>query len=104
MGNCHFDPYRRSCAGSKGPWLMGSPHTTDICGYCGEPIIQWNNTGNWEHLGSAEMDQTKSRAYLPNAKTADGPTLCSQPKRVQEVASVSGKTNANHRTAKKRGT
>ena len=37
---------------------MGSPHTIDVCGNCKEPIIQWNNTGAWEHLGSANMNQT----------------------------------------------
>lgn len=28
---------------------MGTPHTVDICKNCGEPIIQYNNTGAWKH-------------------------------------------------------
>jgi hypothetical protein len=29
--------------------IMGTPHTIDICKNCGEPVIQYNNTGAWKH-------------------------------------------------------
>jgi hypothetical protein len=80
--------------------LMGSPHTTDICDNCREPIIQWNNTGAWEHLGSARMDQTESRAYIANAKT-EGHLICANPRKKVEQDNTNGRTNANYRTAKK---
>jgi hypothetical protein len=28
---------------------VGTPHTIDICKNCGEPVIQYNNTGAWKH-------------------------------------------------------
>lgn len=79
---------------------MGNPHTTDICGNCREPIVQWNNTGAWEHLASATMDQTKSRAYVANAKS-EGATVCASPKKKIEQDTVASRTTANYRTAKK---
>lgn len=86
---------------------MGSPHTTDICGNCHEPVIQWNNTGAWEHLNSATMDQAQSRAYASGAKSLSGnanATLCVNPQLATEQASVAGRTAGNYRTAKKKGT
>ena len=79
---------------------MGSPHTIDVCGNCKEPIIQWNNTGAWEHLGSATMDQAQSRAYVPNAK-GEGHLVCAHPRLEVEQKTVSTRTTANYRTAKK---
>lgn len=80
---------------------MGTPHTTDICGNCRNPIIQWNNTGAWEHLGSANMDQAHSRANLTGAKNLNDATVCNSPKLLVEQQTVSGRTTANYRTAKK---
>jgi hypothetical protein len=80
---------------------MGSPHTTDICGNCGETIVQWNNTGAWEHLASARMDQTESRAYVTNAK-GEGHLICSHPRKLVEQNSVAARNTANYRTALKR--
>jgi len=79
---------------------MGSPNTIDVCGNCKEPIIQWNNTGNWEHLGSANMNQTESRAYVTNAK-GEGHLVCPHPRLLIEQSTVNGRTTANYRTAKK---
>lgn len=85
---------------------MGSPNTIDVCKNCKEPIIQWNNTGAWEHLNSADADQTKSRAYASGAKslnvgTPPAATICVNPRLATETASVAGRTNANYRTATK---
>lgn len=80
---------------------MGTPNTTDICDNCHEPIIQWNNIGNWEHLGSADANQAKSRAYVANASTGEAATICASPKKRHEQVTVSGRTTANYRTAKK---
>lgn len=80
---------------------MGSPHTIDVCGSCKEPIIQWNNTGAWEHLGSANyLNQTESRAYVANAKS-EGHLVCATPRLKIEQESVSSRTTGNYRTAKK---
>lgn len=79
---------------------MGQPHSVDICGNCRNPIIQWNNTGAWEHLASANMDQAQSRAYVNNAKH-EGATVCANPRLLIEQQTVSGRTTANYRTAKK---
>lgn len=82
---------------------MGSPHSTDICANCRNPIVQWNNTGAWEHLNSATMDQAKSRAYQTGSKSVDlsNGTVCNSPHRAVEQASKQGKTVANYRTAAK---
>lgn len=82
---------------------MGNPHTTDVCKNCKEPIVQWNNTGAWEHLGSATMDQALSRAYKTGAQSFNqsNATICNNPRLLVEQASVSGRTNANYRTATK---
>lgn len=79
---------------------MGQPHTTNICKNCGNPIVQWNNTGAWEHLNSGVLDQTQSRAYQSGAKSTNlnNATLCSNPRLVVEQQSVSGRTNT-YRTA-----
>ena len=83
---------------------MGSPHTIDVCKNCGEPVIQWNNTGSWEHLGSARMDQTESRAYHSGSKSVNlsNATLCATPRLAVEKSSIAGKTDANYRTATKK--
>ena len=83
---------------------MGTPHTINQCKNCGEPVIQWNNTGAWEHLNSATVDQNLSRAYASGAKslnagTPPAATICVNPRLATETASVSGRTNANYRTA-----
>lgn len=85
---------------------MGTPHTIDICGNCHEPVIQWNNTGAWEHLNSATMDQAQSRAYVSGAKsfTQTNGTVCPNPKLLIEQNSSPSRTTANYRTAKKKGT
>lgn len=79
---------------------MGSPHTVDICGNCREPIIQWNNTGAWEHLAAGTMDQAKSRAQVSNAK-GEGHLICATPKLLVEQNTVPSRNTANYRTAKK---
>lgn len=86
---------------------MGTPHTIDICGNCHEPVIQWNNTGAWEHLNSANMDQAQSRSYASGAKslavgTPGAATTCVNPKLKIEQDSVASRTTANYRTAKKK--
>jgi hypothetical protein len=83
---------------------MGSPNTIDVCKNCGNPVIQWNNTGAWEHLNSATMDQAQSRAYQNGAKSVNlaNATLCGTPRLVVEQNSVAGRTNANYRTATKK--
>jgi hypothetical protein len=83
---------------------MGSPHTIDVCKNCGEPVVQWNNTGSWEHLGSARMDQAESRAFRTGSKSHNqsNATLCNSPRLVVEQNSVAGRTNANYRTATKK--
>lgn len=80
---------------------MGTPHTVDVCANCREPIIQWDNTGAWEHLGSADANKDKSRAYLTGAKSGNPATICNSPKKKIEQDTVAGRTNANYRTAKK---
>ena len=82
---------------------MGSPHTIDICANCREPIIQWNNTGAWEHLASATMDQARSRAQQPGAKSRNlsNATICHSAERAKEVTNKSGKNDGNYRTATK---
>lgn len=79
---------------------MGSPHTIDVCGNCRNPIIQWNNTGPWEHLAAGTMDQAKSRAYVNNAKH-EGATICANPRLLVEQNSNPTRNTANYRTAKK---
>ena len=83
---------------------MGSPHTIDVCKNCGESVIQWNNTGAWEHLGSADFDQAKSRAYQSGAKSVNlsNGTLCHAPRLAVEKSSVASRTDANYRTATKK--
>ena len=82
---------------------MGVPHTIDVCARCGEPVIQWNNTGSWEHLASARMDQAESRAYVSGAKSnPEAATICVAPRLAVEKNSIAGKTDANHRTATKK--
>ena len=80
---------------------MGSPHSTDICANCREPIVQWNNTGAWEHLSSARMDQAESRAYHTGGKSSNlsNATICNNPRLLVEKNSIAGKTDANYRTA-----
>lgn len=80
---------------------MGNPHSIDVCDNCREPIIQWNNTGNWEHLGSGVLDQTISRAHVNGAKSGIPATICSSPKKLIEQNSVASRNDANYRTAKK---
>ena len=82
---------------------MGSPHTVDICANCREPIVQWNNTGAWEHLSSATMDQTKSRVQQRGSKSRNlnNGVLCHSAEKAKEVLNKSGKTDANWRTATK---
>lgn len=80
---------------------MGSPHTIDVCGNCKEPIIQWNNTGSWEHVGSANyLNQAESRAYVTNAK-GEGHLICASPFKKVEQDTVASRTTGNYRTAKK---
>lgn len=78
---------------------MGATHTIDVCKNCGDPVIQWNNTGAYEHLGSATMDQALSRKYHGGATNA---TICNNPRLLVEQNSVSTRTAANYRTATKR--
>ena len=80
---------------------MGTPNTINICKNCGEPIIQWNNTGAWEHLSSARQDQAESRAYHTGGKSSNlvNATLCNNPRLLVEKNSTSGRTDANYRTA-----
>lgn len=58
---------------------MGTPHTIDICKNCGEKVIQWNNTGSWEHLGGATLDQTHSRNMRTGTKNGIAATACILP-------------------------
>ncbi len=83
---------------------MGSPHTIDICKFCHNPVIQWNNTGSWEHLASANMDQAQSRAYQTGGKSTNlsNATLCNSPQIATVIANTAGKTNGNSRTATKK--
>lgn len=80
---------------------MGTPHTVDVCANCREPIVQWDNTGAWEHLGSATMDKDKSRAQRTGSKNGIAATICNSPKKKIEQDTVAGRTDANYRTAKK---
>lgn len=83
---------------------MATNHTIDVCKNCGEPVIQWNNTGNWEHLGSGQLDQNMSRAYQSGNKSVNlsNATLCHTPRLSIEKASVPTRTDANYRTATKK--
>lgn len=83
---------------------MGSPHTIDVCKNCGDPVIQWNNTGNWEHLGSATMDQAQSRAYQSGSSSNNyaNATICHHPRLAVEQNSVSTRNTANYRTVTKK--
>jgi hypothetical protein len=80
---------------------MGSPNTVTICANCRTPIIQWNNTGAWEHLNAATADQAKSRAYHTGGSSSNlsNATICNSPRLAVEQQSKSGKTVANYRTA-----
>ena len=69
---------------------MGTPDTYDICGVCGETIIQVNNTGSWLHVETSNRDPRS--------------TDCKSPFVRQTVASTQGQTTATHGRAKKRGT
>jgi hypothetical protein len=83
---------------------MGATHTIDVCKNCGEPVIQWNNTGNWEHLNSARLDQNESRTYHSGAGSINlsNATICNNPRLAVEKNSIAGKTDANYRTATKK--
>jgi hypothetical protein len=83
---------------------MAGNHTIDVCKYCGDPVIQWNNTGAYEHLNSARLDQAESRAYHSGAQSINlaNATLCNSPRLAVEKSSTSGKTDANSRTATKK--
>lgn len=82
---------------------MAANHTIDVCKNCGEPVIQWNNTGSWEHLGSATLDQAMSRAYQTGSKSVNlsNATICHTPRLVVEQNSVAGRT-VSYRTALKK--
>lgn len=83
---------------------MAANHTIDICKNCGDPVIQWNNTGSYEHLGSGTLDQVQSRAFQTGAKSLNlaNATLCHAPRLVTERNSISGRNDANTRTATKK--
>jgi hypothetical protein len=80
---------------------MGTPHTINVCKNCGEPVIQWNNTGPWEHLGSGTMDQAQSRTFVTGSKSHNqvNGSICNSPRLAAEKNSVAGRTDANYRTA-----
>lgn len=69
---------------------MGTPDTYDVCGVCGEAIIQVNNTGNWLHVETVNRDARSTDCKVAHVK--------------QNVASKSGQTTATHGRAKRRGT
>lgn len=55
---------------------MGVPDTIGQCKNCGEPVIQYNNTGAWRH-------------YPEHPLNSPG-TLCMMPNIIIEVATIPG--------------
>ena len=69
---------------------MGVPNTIDVCKNCGDPVIQYNNTGAWQHLVS----------HVKGTGIPD--TECVTPRLAVEQKSIAGKTVANYKTATKK--
>lgn len=50
---------------------MGVPNTVSICANCGEPVIQYNNTGAWKHYPEHPLNSPATDCMLPNVKALD---------------------------------
>lgn len=68
---------------------MGSPHTYDVCDFCGEAIVNLNNAGTLTHV---ETDAVKNG--IPA-------TDCKNPMVRNKALSRAGESIANHGRAKK---
>lgn len=50
---------------------MGTPHTIDQCVNCGEPVIQYNNTGSWKHYPEHPQITAATNCMLPHVAATD---------------------------------
>lgn len=50
---------------------MGSPNTVDQCVNCGEPVIQYNNTGAWKHYPEHPLNNAATNCMLPFVLATD---------------------------------
>lgn len=50
---------------------MGTPNTVDICTNCGEPVIQYNNTGAWKHYPEHPLNAPATNCIAPHILAKD---------------------------------
>lgn len=50
---------------------MGTPNTVDVCANCGEPVIQYNNTGSWKHYPEHPLNSPGTDCISPTVKAVD---------------------------------
>lgn len=50
---------------------MGVPNTVDICTNCGEPVIQYNNTGAWKHYPEHPLNSDPTLCIAQHVKAQD---------------------------------
>lgn len=58
---------------------MGTPNTVSVCSNCGEPVIQYNNTGAWKHYPEHPLNAAATACMMPHvlAKVTTVPALSS---------------------------
>lgn len=50
---------------------MGTPNTVDVCANCGEPVIQYNNTGAWKHYPEHPLNSPGTNCMMPHVLAVD---------------------------------
>lgn len=50
---------------------MGTPNTVNQCANCGEPVIQYNNTGAWKHYPAHPLTTADTNCMMPNVLIAN---------------------------------
>lgn len=51
--------------------IMGVPNTVSECTNCGEPVIQYNNTGPWKHYPEHPFNRPATDCMMPHVLAAD---------------------------------
>lgn len=50
---------------------MGTPNTHDVCANCGEVVIQYNNTGAWQHYPPHPLNASPTNCIAPHVLAKD---------------------------------
>ncbi len=54
---------------------MGVPNTVSECVNCGEPVIQYNNTGAWRHYPEHPLNAAATNCMMPHILAKDKVTV-----------------------------